>query len=136
MTVTPYTGTSTTTTAATNTIVDDVAVFNTVLSRADMRNYSYGYSTVYHETFDNPSLTPNSTIVENSPFNQSSNVLSSDTTLTSLVGNVGSGALRFDGNDEIVHRDTNAITFADANSPWSIATWITPAQTQSAHCEW
>jgi len=132
MTVTPYTGTSTTTTAATNTIVDDVAVFNTVLSRADMRNYSYGYSTVYHETFDNPSLTPNSTIVENSPFNQSSNVLSSDTTLTSLVGNVGSGALRFDGNDEIVHRDTNAITFADANSPWSIATWITPAQTQSA----
>jgi hypothetical protein len=132
MTVTPYTGTSTTTTAATNTIVDDVAVFNTVLSRADMRNYSYGYSTVYHETFDNPSLTPNSTIVENSPFNQSSNVLSSDTTLTSLVGNVGSGALRFDGNDEIVHRDTNAFTFADANSPWSIATWITPAQTQSA----
>jgi hypothetical protein len=44
MTVTPYTGTSTTTTAATNTIVDDVAVFNTVLSRTDMRNYSYGYN--------------------------------------------------------------------------------------------
>ncbi|MCX6016398.1 MAG: hypothetical protein NT020_12565, partial [Chloroflexales bacterium] len=109
LSVAPYTGTSTTTTAATNTIVDDVAVFNTSLSAKDMLNYSYGYSTVYHETFDNPSLIPNSTIVENSPFNQSSNVLSSDTTLTSVVGNVGAGALRFDGNDEIVHRDTNAI---------------------------
>ncbi|NBU65723.1 MAG: hypothetical protein EBS29_14650, partial [Chloroflexia bacterium] len=114
------------TTAAVNTAIDDLAVFTKVLTSANINDYTFGYSTVYHETFDDANAGINATTRDDSPYQQPSTITSGDTNLTRVIGTVGTAAIDFDGNDEIVHRDDNLLTFADYNQPWSVSAWVTP----------
>jgi hypothetical protein len=124
--VSAYTGITGTTNAAINTQLDDLAVFSTALTSANVNDYSFGYSTVYHETFDNANAGVNATTLDESPYHQPSKITSGDTSLTRVIGAVGTAAIDFDGNDEIVHRDDNLLTFAEYNQPWSVAAWVNP----------
>jgi len=121
-----YSGISGSTTAAVNTLVDDIAIFTTALTSAKVNDYTFGYSTVYHETFDDANAGINATTRDESPYRQPSTITSGDTNLTRVIGTVGTAAIAFDGNDEIVHRDDNLLTFADYNQPWSVSAWVTP----------
>jgi hypothetical protein len=124
--VSGYSGRDTTTAAAINTASDDLAIFSTALTSANIIDYSFGYSTVYHETFDNGRITPGAITSDDSPYHQPSTITSGDANLNSVVGTVGSAAIAFDGNDEVIHRDLNTLTFAPHNQPWSLSVWVTP----------
>ncbi|MCX6016513.1 MAG: hypothetical protein NT020_13140, partial [Chloroflexales bacterium] len=47
-------------------------------------------------------------------------------------GIVGTAAMKFDGNDEIVHRDPTQLTFAPYNQPWSASVWVKPTAAGSS----
>jgi hypothetical protein len=113
--------------AATNTVIDDVAVFNRALTIANINDYSFNYSTVYHATFDDTNVVNGAITVDASPYHQPSLIRSGDAYLTSVSGAVGTGALMFDGNDAVIHRDLNTLTFAPHDQPWSLSTWVKPA---------
>jgi hypothetical protein len=117
--------------AATNTVIDDVAVFNRALTIANISDYSFNYSTVYHATFDDTNVVNGAITVDASPYHQPSLIRSGDASLTSGSGAVGTGALMFDGNDAVIHRDLNTLTFAPHDQPWSLSTWVKPANAES-----
>lgn len=114
------------TTAAVHTQLDDLAVFTTALSSNEVNSYSFGYSTVYHETFDDANVGIGAITLDDSPYHLPSRITSADEHLTSVMGSVGTAALAFDGNDEVVHYDNNQLTFAEYNQPWSVSAWVTP----------
>ena len=122
--VSGYSGTATD--AAINTAIDDLAIFNTALTSANIIDYSFGYSTVYHETFDNAFVAAGAITNDDSPYHQPSTITSGDENLNSVMGTVGNAAIAFDGNDEVIHRDPNTLTFAPYNQPWSLSAWVTP----------
>ena len=113
--------------AAKGVQVDDIAVFDGALSIAEMNDFAYGYSTVYHEQFDDSTATINRLTSDASPFHQASMYLSSDSHLAMVPGIVGDSAMAFDGNDRMNHRDSKGLTFAQGNQVWSMATWLKPA---------
>ncbi len=117
--------------AAKNITIDDVAIFQRALTMKNIIDYSYGYSTVYDESFDDVAIGAGSVIVDASPFHQSSTVLSARTQLN-VVGISGLGALDFNGSDEVVHHDNNGISFGAANQPWSLTAWVMPKQSGSS----
>jgi len=127
--VSGYSGRDTATAAAIKTAIDDLAIFTTALTSANIIDYSFGYSTVYHETFDDGRITPGAITSDDSPYHQPSTITSGDANLNSVVGTVGSAAIAFDGNDEVIHRDPNTLTFAPHNQPWSLSAWVTPKNT-------
>lgn len=118
--------------AAINTAVDDVAVFNVALTPANINDYSFNYSTVYHESFDNAGVMNGTLTIDDSPYHQPSLITSGNANLTSTTGTVGTAALIFDGNDSIIHRDLNTLTFAPYNQPWSLSTWVKPTNAGSS----
>jgi alpha-tubulin suppressor-like RCC1 family protein len=120
-------GATSTRLAAQGVVVDDIAVFDGALSPAEQNNFAYGYSTVYHEQFDDSTATINRLTSDASPFRQASMYVSADSRLAMVPGIVGDSALAFDGNDRIIHRDSQGLTFAQGNQVWAMATWLKPA---------
>jgi hypothetical protein len=113
--------------AAVGVSVDDVAVFSGVLSAVEKTQYTYGYGTVYHETFDDLSIQPGRISLDDSNVPQHSVYTSTDATLATVPGLIGNGALRFDGNDSVIHRDIQGASFAPYNAPWSMSLWYNTA---------
>jgi hypothetical protein len=120
-------GATSATLAAKGVVVDDIAVFDGELSLAQQNDFAYGYSTVYHEQFDDSTATINRLTSDASPFHQASMYLSDDRHLAMVPGIVGDSALAFDGNDRMIHRDSQGLTFAQGNQVWAMATWLKPA---------
>ena len=129
--VTAYANRGTITTAAIDTVVDDIAVFNRALTTTNIIDYSFGYSTVYHETFDIANVGQGAITVDSSPYHQQSILASGNTNIQSTQGIIGTAALVFDGDNEVIHRDTAQVTFAPYNQPWSMSTWLTPKNSAS-----
>ncbi len=113
--------------AAVGVSVDDIAVFSGVLSAVEKTQYTYGYGTVYHETFDDLSIQPGRISLDESNVPQDSVYTSTDATLATVPGLIGNGALRFDGNDRVIHRDMQGASFAPYNAPWSMSLWYNTA---------
>ncbi len=113
--------------AANGVLVDDIAVFDGALTAAEINYFANGYSTVYHEQFDDSTAAINRLTSDASPFHQASVYLSDNSQLTMVPGIVGDSALAFDGNDRIFHRDSQGLTFAKGNQVWALATWLKPA---------
>ena len=109
--------------AAVGVSVDDVAVFSGVLSAVEKTQYTYGYGTVYYETFDDLSIQPGRISLDDSNVPQDSVFLSANDNLTAVPGFIGNGALRFDGYDRVIHRDMQGASFAPYNAPWSMSLW-------------
>ena len=115
------------TAAAVGVSLDDVAVFSGVLSAVERTQYIYGYGTVYHETFDDLSIQPGRISLDDSNVPQDSVYISADDTLATVPGLIGNGALRFDGNDRVIHRDMQGASFTPYNTPWSMSLWYSTA---------
>lgn len=112
--------------AAQGVIVDDVAVFDTLLSANELNTFAYGYSTVLHHEFDDSTMAANRLTTENSPFRLDTMPVSVDRNLTMVPGIVGDSAMRFDGNDRVVSRDSLGMTFANGSDAWAFSTWLQP----------
>jgi len=112
--------------AAQGVFVDDVAVFDALLSTAELSAFAYGYSTVLHHDFDDSTTAINRLTTDQSPFQLDTMPVSVDDRLSMVPGIVGDSAMRFDGNDRVVSRDSLGITFANGSDPWALSTWLQP----------
>lgn len=112
--------------AAQGVLVDDVAVFDSLLSATELSQFAYGYSTVLHHDFDDSTMMANRLTTDNSPFRLDSMPVSLDSQLLMVPGIVGDSAMYFDGNDRMISRDSLGMTFARGSDAWSLSTWLQP----------
>jgi hypothetical protein len=112
--------------AAQGVLVDDVAIFDALLSATELNAFAYGYSSVLHHDFDDSTMAANRLTTENSPFRLDTMPVSVDSRLTMVPGIVGDSAMSFDGNDRVVSRDSLGMTFANGNDAWALSTWLQP----------
>ena len=116
-------GATSTRPAAVGAKIDDIVVFDTLLSPADGLNYHYGDSMVFANGFDQATLVNNMTDVDESPYQHSGTYLSNTGVLTTTAGVVGNRALVTDGQQQIDYRDNAGVTIAAANQPWALSLW-------------
>lgn len=112
--------------AAQGVLVDDVAIFDALLSATELNAFAYGYSSVLHHDFDDSTMAANRLTTDNSPFRLDTMPVSVDSRLTMVPGIVGDSAMSFDGNDRVVSRDSLGMTFANGNDAWALSTWLQP----------
>ena len=125
----PILGATDTASAATGILVDDVAFFADLFSAKDMDDFAYGYSTVLYQNFDDSTTTANRLTVDDSPFHHDSMFLSDNNSVGMVPGIVGESAMRFNGVNRVISRDSIGVTFAKGSQAWSLATWLTPEST-------
>ena len=108
--------------AATAIAIDDVGVFNTALTVAQMRVLAFGSTPVYHETFDEMTNGTTGVMNDESLFHQ-------PTSYADIVigaGTVGDGLLASTVSQTVSHRDDRGLTVVNPNEAWALSLWVTP----------
>jgi hypothetical protein len=123
--VTGYTDRGSLSNAAIGSMVDDLAVFSTAITSANMAAYSYGYSTVLHVPLDDANIVSGARITDASPYAHDG-VVRSNGALRTVIGTVGTAALNVAATDSVELIDANGVSFAAPDGAWSLSTWVKP----------
>lgn len=125
-------GATSTRPAAVGAKIDDIAVFDTLLSPADGQSYHFGDNPVFASGFDQTTLINNMTDVDESPYQHTGTYLSNTSVLTTTAGVVGNRAFIADGQQQIDYRDNAGATIAAANQPWALSLWAQSTATSGS----